>query len=142
GAMLYIDLDDFKRINDRYGHPTGDALLKHAAARMAEIAEPKDVLARIGGDEFALLVEEIADTGQAVALAERLLAALSQPFTVREHSLRVHASVGISSFDGSELEGAAVTRRSDEAMYTAKLAGKGGVRVYSGAGEDEFAPIV
>ena len=141
GAMLYIDLDDFKRINDRFGHAAGDALLKHAAARMAEIAEAHDVLARIGGDEFALLLETIADTEQAVGVAERLLAALSQPFPVREHSLRVHASVGISTFDGRDGDGAAVTQRSDEAMYTAKLAGKGGVRVYA-LDPDEFAPVV
>lgn len=140
GAMLYVDLDDFKLINDRYGHATGDAMLKHVAARMAATVRETDILARLGGDEFAVLLEGRDELTQAPELAARLLAALSEPFRVGERQFRVHASIGISHFGTGE-DGASVTRRADEAMYTAKLAGKGAYRVYK-PDADEFAPTV
>jgi len=140
GALLYIDIDDFKIINDRYGHDVGDALLKRAAACMSSLIEPTDVIARLGGDEFTILCEG-ADHDRAGRLAERLLALLSAPFSIGGRDFKVHASIGVALYDGSEADSGVVNRRADEAMYTAKLAGKGAWRMYAIDGED-FAPSV
>ncbi|WP_051278669.1 ammonium transporter [Solimonas flava] len=145
GALLYVDLDDFKLINDRYGHAFGDELLRHAARRMAALVPVETgVLGRLGGDEFAILLDRLGEPSQAQAfaqdLADRLLAALSEPLQIQGHAFRIHASVGIALFDGGD-DAAAIVRRADEAMYTAKLAGKGGWRRHGPEAED-FAPAL
>ena len=141
GAMLYIDLDDFKLINDRYGHDVGDLMLKHAAAGMATLIRETDVLGRLGGDEFALLLDPLGAPDIVHDIAERLLVALSAPFEIGERRFRVNASIGIALFDGSEADGATIMRRADQAMYLAKLSGKSAYRIYH-PGSDEFAPTV
>jgi len=141
GALMYVDIDDFKLINDRFGHDIGDALLKYAASRMAEIAREGDTIGRLGGDEFAILIERCEDPKVACELADRLLTALSQPFEIGERSFVVHASIGITLFDGSERDDGLVMRHADEAMYTAKLAGKSAWRLYQ-PGREEFAPTL
>jgi len=141
GFVLFIDLDDFKVVNDRYGHEVGDRLLKHVAACMAGLVRDTDVLARLGGDEFALLMNPVGDVSDANAMAERLLAALSEPIAIGERMFHIHASIGLSAFDGSHVQWDEVLRQADHAMYLAKLAGKGSYRHFE-AGNDDFAPAV
>lgn len=139
GALLYVDIDDFKLINDRYGHEAGDTLLKHVASCMARQLGERSVIGRLGGDEFAVLVDQGGDLLSAGGCAEELLAALSAPFQLGARTFRVQASIGVALFDGSEPDAATIMRRADEAMYTAKLAGKGAWRMYHD-GVEEFAP--
>jgi diguanylate cyclase (GGDEF)-like protein/PAS domain S-box-containing protein len=123
-AVLYIDLDEFKSINDRYGHAAGDAVLSESARRMTDVIRDGDVAARLGGDEFAVLCVDIGSTGQAVAVAERLLERMASPIEVEDHVAVVGVSIGIAV--GSVGAGSAelLLERADEAMYIAKRAGR------------------
>ncbi len=129
-AVHYIDIDNFKPINDRFGHATGDMVLVAAARRMREVVGPGDVLARIGGDEFALLQHGASESGAARELAQRMLHALNLPLEVESHTLAVHASVGIALSTGVGDDPDELIRRADSAMYLAKARGAGGVCVY------------
>lgn len=128
-AVLFIDLDDFKDVNDIFGHAAGDAVLRQAATRLLQVTRVGDLCARLGGDEFAVLLET-ADVGVAETLANRIVAALSEPVPLREGVAQVAASVGIASgvrgIDPDEL-----IHRADVAMYAAKAAGKGRARVFT-----------
>jgi diguanylate cyclase (GGDEF)-like protein/PAS domain S-box-containing protein len=124
-AVLYLDLDRFKEINDTYGHPTGDELLRQAAQRLKERIRESDVAARLGGDEFAVLQTNVNDVADAGALAEKIRSTLTEPYLIDGRELRVGASVGISPF-GPEVESAdAMLVRADLALYRAKQEGRG-----------------
>ncbi|MEX1080969.1 MAG: EAL domain-containing protein [Halofilum sp. (in: g-proteobacteria)] len=136
GSLLLLDLDDFKPVNDSLGHPVGDEMLKALAERLAGEIRTEDTLARIGGDEFVILLPELgaddATAGLAVRrIAERLHGVLDSPVVTAEITLHLSASIGISLFptepDESPHE---VLRRADAAMYEAKQAGKGTSRFY------------
>ena len=134
-AVLFCDLDEFKVVNDTLGHDAGDALLVAVAERLGLTVRTGDTVARMGGDEFAILIEDDSD---AVALAERLLEALAAPLILVERRLRVHASIGVAtvrtgdpSIDAHEL-----LKRADVAMYSAKGAGKFTVAAYTPALRD------
>jgi diguanylate cyclase (GGDEF)-like protein len=128
-TVLYIDLDDFKRINDGGGHAAGDAVLMGLGTRMREDVRPTDLAARLGGDEFALLLEDVDDLhGERVA--ERILEGLAG-IEVDERRLAVGASVGIASAQAGAADPDELMRRADGAMYRAKQAGKGQVRVWT-----------
>ncbi len=134
-AVLFVDLDGFKDVNDSLGHATGDQLLRMVADRLRMSVRPADTVARLGGDEFAILVEDIAGEADAVAMAERLLQALTVPFVLRGRDVTVGASVGVA------LNGPAATvedmlRDADVAMYRAKSAGRGGYAVFEAAMQD------
>ena len=123
-AVLFIDLDKFKDVNDSLGHPSGDHLLTSVAERLRAVLRPGDTAARLGGDEFAVLVEDIASESDAVKVAERLLEALATPFNLRGKELVVGASVGIAvSAPGDTVDD--LLRNADVAMYTAKQSGRG-----------------
>lgn len=142
GALLYIDLDDFKLINDRYGHAFGDELLKYAARRMSALVPIEGATAgRIGGDEFAVLLDRIEVAAEAYELADALIASLGETFTIQDKPFRIRASIGIALIRHDSPDAATVMRQADEAMYVAKLAGKGSWRLYR-AGAEEFAPSV
>ena len=131
GALLSLDLDHFKAINDTFGHSTGDDVLVAAAARLQGLVRPGDLVARLGGDEFAVLIRSVADCTQVDALAHRLLVAFSHPCDVRGRRHFVGLSVGIALFpehgtDVDELLGNAAL-----AQYEAKAAGRGRATVYS-----------
>lgn len=127
-ALLYIDLDRFKPVNDTYGHPVGDQLLRQFAERVQAQVRPSDAVARLGGDEFAVALADIRDIDHARAVAQKILQAAHEPFEVNGHELRIGASVGLALGTTSEdgLDGLA--RRADEQLYAAKAAGWGVVR--------------
>lgn len=122
-AVLFLDLDDFKNVNDSFGHTAGDDLLREVAGRIRSCLRAADTAARLGGDEFAVLLEDLVDVERAVEVAQRLLAALVDPFTVGDREVFVSASVGIahSSSDSSPDQ---LLRNADLAMYAAKHSGK------------------
>jgi diguanylate cyclase (GGDEF)-like protein len=123
-ALLYIDLDNFKDVNDTLGHATGDSLLRHVATRLEAELRAGETVARIGGDEFALIQVDPEDTSRPGELAERLLATLSQPFVVHERPIFIGASIGITLYpdDAGTLE--LLHRNADLAMYRAKSDGR------------------
>ncbi len=128
-AVLLVDLDGFKQVNDSLGHDAGDQLLQQVADRFATVTRPGDTLARLGGDEFALLLEG-ADEPQATGVARRLLAALSAPIEIAGRSLRLGASIGVVSQVGAGADSDSLIRDADVAMYAAKEAGRGRFEVY------------
>jgi diguanylate cyclase (GGDEF)-like protein len=133
-AVLYIDLDGFKRINDRHGHAVGDDLLRLVATRISGGIRASDVAARVGGDEFVvLLVQSGADAARAVAA--KLVALLSAPCQLRDREIAVSASIGIAIFPDSAASSASLLERADVAMYEAKKAGRNGYAVAGPLGE-------
>ncbi len=122
-AVLFIDLDRFKLINDSLGHLTGDKILQAIARRLVDHLRPHDVLARFSGDEFVVLLENIGTEKAATQCAQRLQQALARPFTLAEHSLFCHASIGISLKQGTHHTPEDFLRDADTAVYHAKSAG-------------------
>ncbi len=122
-AVLFIDLDNFKTINDTLGHEVGDALLMDVSQRLLDCLRDIDTIARLGGDEFAALLENI-DALQVNTVCERIVTALSQPFQCLGHELYVSASIGISQFPGDGDDSTSLLRAADAAMYRAKELGK------------------
>lgn len=122
-ALMFIDLDGFKPVNDAFGHHTGDQLLKEVAMRLRGHLHSQDTLARIGGDEFVLLVE-LDEPEDAVGVAAKQVNLVSRPFRVAEQSLQISASVGIVLYPGNGADQMELLRNADAAMYHAKSAGK------------------
>jgi diguanylate cyclase (GGDEF)-like protein len=136
-AVLFVDLDDFKDVNDTLGHAAGDELLRVVAARLNDTVRPGDLVSRLGGDEFALLLDGLPDAGVALTVAERVVTSLAEPVHIGNSWVHVGASVGMamrredSTFDG-------LMREADVAMYAAKGKGKNRVERYD-AGLDDLA---
>jgi diguanylate cyclase (GGDEF)-like protein len=123
-AVLFIDLDDFKAVNDTMGHSAGDQLLIGVAERLRNSLRRPDTAARLGGDEFAVLIEDIDEPDEAAAVADRIFAALLEPFAVAGQSVTVHASIGVAVSDDATDSASRLMRHADVAMYAAKSAGK------------------
>jgi diguanylate cyclase (GGDEF)-like protein/PAS domain S-box-containing protein len=128
-AVLLVDLDGFKQVNDSLGHDAGDQLLQQVAQRFRQATRPADTLARFGGDEFALLLEG-ADEDRAVAVADRLLERVAKPVSIAGRELAVGTSVGIVLHPGGAGDGDELIRQADVAMYAAKEAGRGRHEVF------------
>jgi diguanylate cyclase (GGDEF)-like protein len=121
-GLIYIDLDDFKQVNDRFGHQVGDLYLQQAAARMKRQLRPGDILARLGGDEFAVLVPKVRIRTDVQEIAVRLERCFDEPFSVQGYVIAGSASVGIALYPDDASTRDALLRISDAAMYTAKHA--------------------
>lgn len=130
-ALLMVDLDHFKMINDSLGHNVGDRLLKAVAVRLQGMFGPGITLARLGGDEFAVLVESCAQPGQAAVLAQRIIDGLKQPFLMDENQLFINASIGISLFPSDALSAEQLLRNADTALFKAKSAGRDSYALYT-----------
>jgi diguanylate cyclase (GGDEF)-like protein/PAS domain S-box-containing protein len=127
-ALLYLDLDRFKEVNDSLGHAAGDLLLKDFAARLRAGVRATDTVARFGGDEFVILLEDVKERGQALRVAEKIVAEARQPLMVEGRELVATASIGVAFGDGNAVE-EELLRRADAALYEAKNAGRDGYRV-------------
>ncbi|MEX2504178.1 MAG: EAL domain-containing protein [Egicoccus sp.] len=128
-AVLFLDLDDFKTVNDSLGHDQGDTLLQIVAERLAAVVRGEDTVARLGGDEFAILVPRAVEPRIVIALAERVLAAVSEPIVLAGRAVTPDASVGIAVSDGHTSVDE-LLRDADAAMYVAKRQGKGTFRMF------------
>jgi diguanylate cyclase (GGDEF)-like protein/PAS domain S-box-containing protein len=124
-SVLFIDLDDFKTVNDGFGHDAGDRLLIEVSERLQRCVGKQDLVARLGGDEFAVLIEDRSDGGDVASkVAQRVIDALQEPFEVSGHRTRVSASIGIAQYGLSVTDADSVLMRADIAMYHAKANGK------------------
>ncbi|MEP4650859.1 MAG: EAL domain-containing protein, partial [Ilumatobacter sp.] len=131
-VVLFVDLDDFKSVNDALGHGVGDQLLRTIADRITSIAGSGDTSARLGGDEFALLLEDRGGVDRALDMAERLLDSLRQPVRLAGYDLAVLASVGVA-VAATGMTTSSLLRDADVAMYEAKRAGKGQIKIFDPA---------
>jgi diguanylate cyclase (GGDEF)-like protein/PAS domain S-box-containing protein len=122
-ALLFVDLDRFKAVNDNFGHDVGDRLLISVAERLMEMMRDSDTVARLGGDEFVILGEEIETDAEALALAERVVSTLNEPFVSGAVEATIHASVGVSVTHDPDRDPEGMLREADIAMYRAKRAG-------------------
>ena len=129
-ALLFLDLDHFKLVNDSLGHPTGDAILVEAAARLRAAVRPSDTVARFGGDEFVVCCEDVRSGTETIAMAQRLLAAMRDPFVAGGQELRLSTSIGIAlaTRPGETAEG--LLRDADTALYVAKGDGRDRFEIY------------
>lgn len=128
-ALLYIDLDHFKGINDAHGHAAGDQVLREAARRMQQIVRENDTVARIGGDEFVILLHAVSDAQAALRVAEKLLEALNEPVYWRGEALALGCSIGLAVFPDHAQDQESLIQAADGAMYQAKAEGRAQIRV-------------
>jgi len=138
-ALLFLDLDRFKFINDTLGHPFGDRLLQEAAARLRMCLRESDTIARFGGDEFVALIEDFSEPGDVISVAQKILHALRWPFMLQGETCHLTASIGISLYpnDGADL--ASLLKNADIATYRAKEQGKNNYLFYSGEMNDHLS---
>ncbi len=130
-ALLFIDLDRFKPINDTWGHAVGDLLLRAVAQRLTARVRATDTVGRIGGDEFVILLHEVANEEGAIKVAEALREALRQPFEVADRTLAISASIGIALYPDHGGDASELTRHADEAMYRAKEGGRDRLNLFA-----------
>lgn len=138
-ALVFIDLDRFKPINDAFGHEAGNAVLQGFARRLRTLAPPPARVGRLGGDEFAVLVPDGSDDDDLAALVDAILAAASQPFDYEDAALNVSASIGVARFPENGLSGPELLRSADAAMYRVKQNGRNGSSVFSTSSPDTLA---
>jgi diguanylate cyclase (GGDEF)-like protein len=137
-AVLFVDLDDFKEINDSLGHEAGDRVLVAVAHRLRSCLRPTDTAARLGGDEFTMLLEDVEDVEGAVRVAERALGELRAPINLGELETRVDTSIGITVGSGAHDHPGKLLRQADLALYRAKGRGKAGYEVFNPNLEDRI----
>ncbi|TAN57035.1 MAG: EAL domain-containing protein [Rhodospirillales bacterium] len=130
-ALMMLDLDDFKKVNDTLGHAAGDLLLKEASLRLVDCLREGDTVARLGGDEFVVLLPDLTDTGSAEVVAEKILSVCNQPFDIGGHEVYIAGSIGIALFPEDERDPILLMRNADAAMYRSKREGKGVFRYFT-----------
>ncbi|HQU09626.1 MAG TPA: GGDEF domain-containing protein, partial [Opitutales bacterium] len=123
-ALIYLDLDRFKPVNDTYGHHVGDQVLKLVADRLRQCVRESDMVARLSGDEFTIILPQIKEKNDAEAVVKKIIVELSKPFYVNEHHLQLDVSVGIAIYPDNGNNGDLLLKAADDAMYHAK--GDGG----------------
>ena len=131
-GLLFVDLDDFKSVNDGFGHGAGDALLQMAARRLLANVRAEDTVCRMGGDEFTVVLDSVGGRGDVERVAEKIVAVMRQPFTIYGREIRIGTSVGISLFPDDAHDSHDMLRVADAAMYLAKQDGKNGYRFLPG----------
>jgi diguanylate cyclase (GGDEF)-like protein/PAS domain S-box-containing protein len=131
-GVLFIDLDNFKAINDRYGHHTGDLLLKAVAVRLRSTLRESDTLARVSGDEFTVILEDFQTEDQTIIVAEKLRDTIRDVFKIEGNEIKITATIGISEFPQHSQDAGDLLRLADEAMYSVKAGGKDGYAKYHG----------
>ena len=129
-AVMFLDLDGFKQVNDTLGHDTGDLLLKQVSGRLKEVTRASDSVARVGGDEFTFVLNHIESAENASLVANKIIDALSESFDLHGHRCHVGASIGISVFPDDSTDFERLIKQADEAMYLAKQGGKNTYRFY------------
>jgi diguanylate cyclase (GGDEF)-like protein len=130
-ALLFLDLDHFKKVNDTLGHTAGDLLLQSTARRLQACVRHSDTVCRKGGDEFVLLLSEIREVEDAIITARKVIAAMTPPHRVDGHRIRVTVSIGISLFPDDGADGEALVQAADIAMYQAKRSGRNSFQVFT-----------
>ena len=130
-AVLLIDLDEFRKVNESLGHAAGDALLCEVARRLGTCVRKADTLGRAGGDQFLLVIPDLASEPDCEVVAAKLLQAFAQPFELKEGAVRLGASIGISIFPGDAADIDALLRNADAALYRAKQLGRNQYRFYA-----------
>ena len=130
-AVLFVDLDGFKTINDTFGHSGGDAMLKEVAARLKRTVRQNDVVARLGGDEFIVVLSNIIEPDKANYIAHQIRSAIAEKFNLDGNKVNMTASIGISLYPSDADEIANLLKKADQAMYSAKMFGKNDCRFYS-----------
>src|SRR5208282_876727 len=135
GALLFIDLDDFKALNDTLGHDMGDLLLKQVAQRLESCVREGDTVARLGGDEFVVMLEDLSEhafdaASQTEAIGEKILATINQPYQLAEHTYRNSSSIGITLFNNNLQTVSELMKQADIAMYQSKKAGRNTLRFF------------
>jgi diguanylate cyclase (GGDEF)-like protein len=123
-ALLYLDIDDFKGINDNLGHAAGDEVLRYFAQRLLQCLRASDTVARLGGDEFTVILENISSREIAMSVVNKLMAALRRPYEIGEEEIQSRASIGIAYFTGAELKADDLIKQADAALYKAKQHGR------------------
>ena len=134
-AMMFVDLDYFKPVNDTYGHAVGDLLLKDVAQRMREAVRSSDILGRIGGDEFVILLPKLEDAADAIQVGEKLRQALAHPFEITGNTLQISCSIGVSIYPDHGTNEKELTDHADQAMYEAKNKGRNCVVIFGNGTE-------
>jgi diguanylate cyclase (GGDEF)-like protein/PAS domain S-box-containing protein len=135
-ALLYLDLDHFKQVNDEHGHPVGDRLLQDSAKRIASLVREVDTVARLGGDEFSVILSNQSDPAIAARIADKIIAALAEPFNLCEGhcDIRIGTSVGIAFYPEHASNISSLVKLADSAMYSAKQAGRNRYEIYKPPG--------
>jgi diguanylate cyclase (GGDEF)-like protein len=139
-ALMYFDLDKFKPVNDTFGHEVGDLLLQSVARRVLACVRASDTVARIGGDEFVVLLPTLELDQDAQGVAEKIRQALEQPFEIAGQAFDVSTSLGLAIYPEHGQDAQTLTRHADEAMYLAKKQGRNRVVLYPGGPGDQASP--
>ena len=130
-ALMQIDLDKFKPVNDTYGHPVGDAVLQHVAKELLSSCRDVDIVARLGGDEFSIILNGVDNPDDVSISAKRIIEKLSVPIGIEDYRIQIGASIGISSYPNASKDIEELIRMADEALYLSKNEGRNTYRVYS-----------
>lgn len=130
-ALLFLDLDFFKEVNDTYGHNVGDLLLKYVASKFQSTLRSQDILARIGGDEFNIILEDISSEQDAIVIAQKLADSFKDPVVIQDYSCFVSLSIGVSIFPYHGVDAINLAKNADAAMYEVKKNGRNGIMVYN-----------
>jgi diguanylate cyclase (GGDEF)-like protein len=128
-AILFIDLDKFKSVNDIYGHDVGDALLKGVGLRLASCVRNEDVVSRFGGDEFVVLLSELYTSHDVKIVAEKIIRAMSAPFSIQRHAICSSVSIGIAVYPDHGNTTEILMQNADSALYAVKQSGRNGYKV-------------